>query len=58
MEIDESYFSAKRLRESVGVEQVETPVLVMLKRDDCVYTQIVKHLFCRGAFDTAFKQYK
>lgn len=27
----------------MGVEQVETPVFVMLKRDDCVYTQIVKH---------------
>ena len=44
IEIDESYFTAKRVRGKRGRGAAnKTPVFGMLKRDGKVYTQIVKN---------------
>ena len=44
IEVDESYFGAKRVRGKRGRGAgKKTPVFGMLKRNNCVYTQIVKH---------------
>ena len=44
IEIDESYFGAKRVRGKRGRGAgKKTSVFGMLKRNNCVYTQIVKH---------------
>lgn len=45
IEIDESYFGAKRARSERGrgANNRKTPVFGMLKRNNCVYMQIVKH---------------
>ena len=46
IEIDESYFGAKRVRGKRGRGAAnKTPVFGMLKRDGKVYTQIVKNCF-------------
>ena len=43
IEIDESYFGAKRVRGKRGRGAgKKTPVFGMLKRNGCVYTQVVK----------------
>ena len=43
IEIDESYFGAKRVRGKRGLGAgKKTPVFGMLKRNGCVYTQVVK----------------
>ena len=42
IEIDESYFGAKRVRGKRGRGANKTPVFGMLKRNGQVYTQIVK----------------
>ncbi len=44
IEVDESYFGAKRVRGKRGRGAgKKTPVFGMLKRNGCVYTQVVKH---------------
>ena len=44
IEVDESYFSAKIVRGKRGRGAgKKTPVFGMLKRNGCVYTQVVKH---------------
>ena len=44
IEVDESYFGAKRVRGKRGRGAgKKTSVFGMLKRNNCVYTQIVKH---------------
>ena len=44
IEVDESYFGARRVRGKRGRGAgKKTPVFGMLKRNGCVYTQIVKH---------------
>ena len=44
IEVDESYFGAKRVRGKRGRgADKKTPVFGMLKRNGCVYTQVVKH---------------
>ena len=44
IEVDESYFGARRVRGKRGRGAgKKTPVFGMLKRNGCVYTQVVKH---------------
>ena len=44
IEVDESYFGARRVRGKRGRgADKKTPVFGMLKRNGCVYTQVVKH---------------
>ena len=44
IEVDESYFGARRVRGKRGRGAgSKTPVFGMLKRNGCVYTQVVKH---------------
>ena len=44
IEVDESYFGAKRVRGKRGRGAgKKTPVFGMLKRNNCVYTQVVKN---------------
>ena len=44
IEIDESYFGAKRVRGKRGRGAgKKTPVFGMLKRNGCVYTQVAKN---------------
>ena len=44
IEVDESYFGAKRVRGKRGRGTgKKTPVFGMLKRNGCVYTQVVKN---------------
>ena len=44
IEVDESYFGAKRVRGKRGRGAgKKTPVFGMLKRNGCVYTHVVKH---------------
>ena len=44
IEVDESYFGTRRVRGKRGHGAGKnTPVFGMLKRNGCVYTQIVKH---------------
>jgi len=47
IELDESYFGAKRVKGKRGRgARGKTPVFGMLKRDGKVYTQIVNNLLC------------
>ena len=56
IEVDESYFGARRVRVKRGRGAgKKTPVFGMLKRNGCVYTQVVKHCSAKELLPRTFQ---